>query len=467
MNFRKYFGDKAFFKSTLVIAIPLMMQQLVSTAVNLLDNLMIGQLGDSAIAGVAAVNRYFMIALFGTMGILAAASVFMAQFYGKNDEEHMQQTFRYSILASAAIMSFFIIISMLFPEHIIRFFVDNDAVVNQGLQYIFVSALSFIPTMFTMAIAGAMRATGDTRAPLIASVVSMITNLVLNYILIYGHFGFPALGVLGAGIGTLVARIFEFIIVGYALRRGYYRFKSSIFELFNIPSVLAKAITIKALPLAINEVMYASGMALLLRFYGTRGADVISGYSITATVSDLFFTMNAGMSIATTILVSQPLGANKIKEARDNGYRLLGFGVVLSAVFGILLFFSSFLVPYLYDVSANASWIAQNFLRIMSLLFWIYILNTTVYFILRAGGDTKSTLLLDSGYMWSVNLVAVGIATYFTNVNIITLYLIGQSTDIIKMIIALKFVHKEKWLVNLAEEESIEETIEELLLELE
>ena len=318
MNLKKYFGDKVFFKGTLLIAVPLMMQQLVSTAVNLLDNLMIGQLGDHALAGVAAVNRYFMIALFGTMGILAAASVFMAQFYGSNDDDHMEQTFRYSIISSSIVMSFFIIIALVFPNQIIRFFVDSDLVVGQGLEYIFVSALSFIPTMFTMAITSAMRATGDTKAPLIASVISMFTNLIFNYVLIYGHFGFPALGVYGAALGTLIARIVELLIVTYALKKGFYRFKSPMKQIFKISKTLTKAITLKALPLSLNEIGYAAGMALLLRFYGTRGADVISGYSITATISDLFFTMNAGMSIATTILVSQALGANKIKEARDN-----------------------------------------------------------------------------------------------------------------------------------------------------
>lgn len=465
MDFKKYFGDKAFFKKTLIIAVPLMMQQLVSTAVNLLDNLMIGQLGDHALAGVAAVNRYFMIGLFGTWGILAASSVFMAQFYGSNDDDHMQQTFRYSIFSSSIVMSIFIAISMVFPEQIIRFFIDNDAVLEQGMQYIFISGLSFIPTVFSMAIASSMRATGDTKAPLIASVFSMFTNLFFNYVLIYGHLGFPALGVKGAALGTFLARIVELLIVSYALKKGFYRFKSNINSLFNISKTLVKAITLKALPLSINEILYTGGMALLLRFYGTRGADVISGYSITATVSDLFFTMNAGMSVATTILVSQALGANKIDEARDNGYRLIGFGAVLAAVFGVLLFLSSFAVPYLYDVSANATWIAQTFLRIMSFLFWIYIINTTIYFILRAGGDSKSTLIIDSGYMWCVNLVAVGFATYYTNLNIIGLYLVGQSTDVIKMVIAMKFLHKEKWLLNLAEEEKIEELMEELMHE--
>ncbi|WP_267128120.1 MATE family efflux transporter [Erysipelothrix piscisicarius] len=198
-------------------------------------------------------------------------------------------------------------------------------------------------------------------------------------------------------------------------------------------------------------------MALLLRFYATRGAEVISGYSIATTVSDMFFTMNAGMSVAITILVSQPLGANKLDEARENGYRLIGFGVLLNAVFGTLLLGSTFLIPKIYSVSAEAMWTAQTFLRIQAPLFSIYVINTTCYFILRAGGDTRSTLLLDSGYMWCVNLVAVGIATYTTDLSILWLYIVGQSTDILKMMLALRFVNKEKWIVNLAEEEKQEE----------
>ena len=464
MNIKKYFGDKKFFKSTLIIAIPLMLQQVISTSVNLLDNLMIGQLGDHAIAGVASVNRFFMIAIFGTVGITAAASVFLAQFYGNKDEEHMKQSFRYALIASSFIMMVFIALAFIFPQQIIRFFVNDQKVLESGMQYIYVSALSFLPTMITIAITASMRAIGDSKKPLFASIISVFTNLILNYILIYGHFGFPQLGVLGAGIGTLIARIVELVIVLYFLKKVDYGFKTKISELFDISRTLIKAITLKALPLSINEIMFAMGLAMLMRFYGTRGADVISAYSITNTVADLFFTMNAGMAVATTILVSQPLGANKIQEARENGFHLLGFGIILSIVFGILLFMASFLIPHLYNVSPNAINLSQTFLRIMSVLFWIYVVNTSIYFLLRAGGDTRSTLILDSGYMWCVNLLFVGIATYYTNLPIIGLYLVGQSTDVVKMVIALKFIHKEKWLVNLAAKEKEEELQLEAIL---
>lgn len=458
----KYFGDRAFFKMTLFIAIPLLLQQLFSNAVSLLSNLMIGQLGDYALAGVATVNRYFSIATFGTMGVIAATAVFMAQFYGADDKEHMKQTFHFMLLASSTIVGIFIVFGFLFPETIIRFFVDDPLVVEQGLKYIYICGLTFIPNMITLAIAGSMRATGDSKTPLVASVISMLTNAFFNYCLIYGNLGFPRLEVTGAAVGALIARIVELIFMLYFLKVGNHAFYAPL-RLFKITKNLSKRIIQKALPLAFNEVLWAFGMALLLKFYATRGPSVISGYSIASTVSDMFFTMNAGMSVAATILVSQPLGANKLDEAKSNGFKLMGFSVVLSMVFGVLLFASTFVIPYIYNVSSEAMWTAQTFLRIQSPLFGIYVMNTTCYFLLRAGGDTKSTLMLDSGYMWCVNLVAVGLATYFTPLGIIGLYIVGQSTDIVKLFVAQWFVHKEKWVRNLTHVD--DNLVEEFILE--
>lgn len=466
MKLKRYFVDKRFFKHTFRVAVPLMAQQLISNSVNLLDNLMIGQLGEYALASVATVNRYFMIAIFGMQGMIAASSVFLAQFYGSKDEEHMKQSFRFGLLSTSLIMILFIILAFLFPDNIIRFFVDDPQVIYEGARYIRIAALSFIPTMITMAIAGSMRSVGDSERPLFAGIISMITNVFFNYMLIYGHFGAPALGVIGAGIGTLIARIVELIVILIFLQKGKYPFKSNIRELLHISPTLAKNITLKAIPLSLNEVLYASGMALLMRFYGTRGSEVISAYSISTTVSDLFFTMNAGMSVATTILVSQPLGANDLDKARENGYQLLGFAVVLSVFFGAMLFGASFIIPHLYEVGEYTMYVAQTFLRIMAFLFWIYVLNTTSYYILRAGGDMKSTLMMDSGYMWTVNLVCVYFATYYTDFSIIGLYIVGQMTDVVKLFFALRLVHKEGWVVNLASKERKQE-MQELMEDLE
>lgn len=449
--FKKFIGSKEFNKRVLVIAIPLMLQQLIATSVNLLDNLMIGQLGSDALAAVTAINRYFLIAIFASLGLMAAATVYIAQFYGAKEEENMKAAFRFGLISTMSVTLLFVIAAFVFDQQIISFFVKDEAILGHGLDYIHVAALTFVPNAIVMAVGGAMRSIGESKLPLIASVISVFTNAFFNYVLIYGHMGFPKLGVFGGALGTLIARFVELAFILYYLKKGDFAFKTKLKDLFHIPAQLAKRIWVKALPLLMNEILWASGMALLLKLYATRGNDVISGYSIASSLADLFFTMNAGMSIASTILISQPLGANKLEEARQNAYNLIGFAVMLGAIFGVLMFIMSFAVPYMYSVSDESMHIALTFIRYQSFLFIVYVMNTTCYFILRAGGDTRSTLILDSLYMWTVNLSIVSFFTYFTSVNIISLFLIGQMTDVIKFAISYRFVKKERWVMNLAD----------------
>jgi Na+-driven multidrug efflux pump len=197
-------------------------------------------------------------------------------------------------------------------------------------------------------------------------------------------------------------------------------------------------------------------MALLFMFYATRGKEVMAGMSISGTVADLFFTLFGGMTVATTVVISQALGANKIDEARRDAYRLLHFSQGLAVVMGILLFSLSFVIPRFYDVTETSRMTAETFLRIMGLMFWVYMSNGQCFFILRAGGDTKSTLLMDAVFMWVVNLPAVGLVTYLTNWNVYAIYLVGQSTDLLKFVFAYRLLRQEKWAKNLTHVHEVE-----------
>lgn len=448
-RFKKFIGTKHFYKIALAVAIPLMMQQLITSSVNLVDNLMVGQLGDAALGGVAAVNRFYIIATFGTNGVLAAAAIFIAQFYGAENQEKMKQSFRFSLLSAYAIMIPFFLLGILFPSQIVQFFTTDPEIVRQGTMYMRLAAFTFLPMAISLGISSAMRAVGETKLPLLISAGAVLINTVLNYTFIFGHFGSPAMGVEGAAIATIIARVFEAICLCLVLHHYPFAFKTSMKELLHVPAELTKRILVKAAPLALNEVMWSLGMATLFKFYATRGPEVMSGYSISATISDIFFVLFGGMAAATTVLIAQPLGANKLKEARDHGYQLIGFSLMLSCLFAALMFSSSFIIPSFYQVSLEAKEVAVNILRIMSVMFWIYMANTQCYFILRAGGDTRSTLFMDSGYMWVINIPIIACFTYCTGFNIITLYMIGQATDIVKFIIAYSLVKKEKWVVNL------------------
>lgn len=456
LNLKK---NKHFYLQVLAIAVPFMLQQLITSSVNLVDNLMVGQLGDAAIAGVAAANRFYMIATFGIFGVGGAMSIFLAQYFGAKDEEHVKQTFRYGVISAYVIVAPFVLMGLFFSEQILGFFTKDADVIAMGSTYIKIAILTYIPMALSMTISNAMRSVGETKIPLYSSIASIITNAVFNYILIFGHFGFPKLGVAGAAYATIIARILEVVIFLVVTQRLPFMFKTHIKDLFKISRKLIKIITIKAIPLTVNEIFWSSGMSILFMFYSTRGKEVMAGMSISGTVADLFFTLFGGMAVASTVFVSQVLGANKLDEARSNAYRLIRFSVMLAVFFGSLMFISSFFAPLLYNVTEVSRHTAATFLRIQSFMFWLYMANAQCFFILRAGGDTKSTLLMDSVFMWAVNLPAVGLVTYLTGWNVFAIYLVGQATDFVKFVVAYGLVRKEQWVKNLAhshEEQIIE-----------
>lgn len=453
MNLSKYIGDKAFMKTAILVGVPLMLQQLITGSVNLVDNLMVGQLGDAAIGGVAAVNRFYIIAQYGTNGIVAAGSIFIAQYYGARNQDKMKESFRFLINISCAIMLLFFLAALFLPEAILGFFTPDPVIIQMGVYYIRLVAWSYLPIALTLCLSGAMRAVGETRIPLFVSAIAVFVNTFLNYCLIFGNFGFPELGIRGAAYATVVARIIEVGILLYFLKDRNFEFKTKVKEIFQVPITLSKKIMIKAAPLALNEILWSAGMATLFKFYSTRGAEVMSGYSISSTIGDIFFVLFGGMAAASTVLISQPLGANKLEEAKRHGYQLIGFSFILSFIFASLMFISSFYIPYLYNnVSMDALKIAEIMLRIQSVMFAIYVLNTQNYFILRAGGDTKSTLIMDSAFMWCINIPIVGVLAYFSPLSAFLLYIAGQSTDIIKLVFGYWLVRKEKWVVNLTHE---------------
>ncbi|MBS3990805.1 MAG: MATE family efflux transporter [Erysipelothrix sp.] len=447
--FKRFIAPSSFYKDVLVVAIPFMLQQLITSSLNLVDNLMVGQLGGIALGGVAITNRFFMIAVFATFGVTGAASIFIAQYFGAKDEENIKQAFRYSLTSVYLVLIPFVILGLIAPQSVLGFFSQDPAILQVGGEYIRIVAFAFIPLGLTFALASAMRSVGETKIPLYISIVAVSMNAILNYILIFGHFGFPRLGVAGAAYATVISRTFEMIAMLISLKIKHFSFSTKVSQIFHISKYNLKTITIKALPLTINEFLWAGGMATLFKLYATRGSEVIAGLSIASTTADLFFVLFGGMAVATTVMISQPLGANELDEARSRGYYMLGFSAVLALLLGSVMFFSSMIVPQLYDVTLIEREIASSILRIMSVMFVIYMSTAECYFILRAGGDMKSTLIMDSVFMWVVNVPVVFVVAYYTNWPILAVYLAGQSTDFLKLMVSYALVKKEKWVKNL------------------
>lgn len=441
-----------FIREVTFIIIPVMLQQLIVTSVNLIDNLMVGQLGDVSLSGVNAANRFYMIESTVIFGIIGACMIFLSQFYGSNNKNKLRETFSFTMVSSFVIALVFFIIAFFFSKNVIAYFSSNPEVIESGSAYLNIVAFTYLPVAVSFTYGSSMRSLGETKIPLMVAIIAVVTNTLLNYILIFGHLGFPVLGIKGAAIATLIARIVELTTYVLIVKFNNFNFVTKFSELFCFSKTLARKIIIKAMPLVANEFLWSFGMATLIKFYGTRGVVALTGQSIAQTTSDIFYILFSGMAVATTIMVGQKLGAGKLEAAKKNAYSLFKFSIALAVIFGVLLFISSFIVPEFYNVSAEAKHIASSFLKVQGFLFWIYMFVTQCYFIMRAGGDTKSTFIMDSVYMWLVNIPIVLIVTYFTKADVIMIYAIAQSTDFVKMLIAYHFLRSEQWINNLAVE---------------
>ncbi len=453
--FKKTIEDKELIKKCLTIAIPLMFQQLIVASVNLVDNLMVGELGDVAVSAVSSANRYYAIAQYGVNAITVSCVIFLSQYNGARDDEHMKQSFRFSIVSSFVILILFVLFGFIFSKQIIGFIINDASIIEKGSEYLKLAIFSYLPLGLSFPIANSMRSTGDTRKPLVTSFISIIVNVFFDYCLIFGHFGFKAMGVKGAAIATIIARVVEMIVYLTFLEMGDYHFKTKIYQIFHIERSLISNIIIKAIPLMINEILWQFGMAVLIKCYSSRGAIVNTAYSISATISDLFFVLFSGMASATTVIVGTKLGANKLKEAKDSAYKLIWFSMMMSLVMALLMNGFTFLVPLLYSkVSIESIRLAKQFLSVMSLFYILYMFNTQCFFTLRTGGDTKNTMFMDSGFMWAINIPAVYFFAYHTSIPVIYVYCIGQSVDFLKAIIAYRIIRKEKWVKNLTLKEA-------------
>lgn len=452
--FKELFKDKPLMKSCITLGIPIMLQTLVVNSVTLIDNIMVGMLGDAAMSAVTSSNKYFTIVSFVLNSMVATCVIYIAQYNGANNHEKMKESFRFAVVSSYTLIIIFFLIVFLLPGQLISFIIKDEAIMNLGRRYLKIAAFSYLPLGISFPVAGAMRSVGNSKTPMFISISSIVINGFLDYALIFGKFGFPELNIEGAALATVVARAVEAILYLYVAKKDDDFYNVIPSEVLKYDKSLAKEIVIKAIPLLANEVFFQLGETMFLKAYSYRGATVNAAFSIAQTLGDVFFILFSGMAIATTVLVGTPLGANKLKEAKDNAYKLICFSSMLAGIFGIFLFCSQFIVVFVFSsMSKEAIDIAKHFLRVMGFCYWLYMFNCQCYFTLRAGGDTKSTMFMDSGFSWLIKIPVVFFLAYKTSVSIYIVYTCGQLTELIKLFISFGLVRKEKWVKNLAIEQ--------------
>lgn len=465
---KKYIGNRAFYVMAMAVALPIMIQNGITQFVGLLDNIMVGRVGETQMRGVGVANTLIFVFNLAIFGAVSGAGIFGAQFFGHGDQNGVRYAFRFKLLIGAALTVVGVTVFLLFGDRLIMLYLLGEGSELERAEsfvhaqnYLNIMLIGFVPFVLSQCYSGTLRETGQTVVPMLAGIVSVAVNLCLNAVLIFGYLGFPRLGAQGAAIATVVARFIEAGVVMVWTHRnaGKNPFIVGAWKTMRMPRALASEIGKKTLPLMLNETLWAGGMALLSQCYSLSGLVVGPAYTISSTVSNVFNVAFLAMGSAIGIIVGQLLGADKLEEAVDTDRKLIVFSVAICFVIGGVMALVSPLIPQVYNASEEVRALATDFLLIVALCMPINSLANATYFTMRSGGKTFVTFLFDSVYVCLFTVPLAYILHYFTNIGIVPLFLICQLADLGKCTVGLILIKKGLWINNIVKEQSHEHGI--------
>lgn len=456
----KFIGDREFYKLVLMVATPMMIQNGITNFVSLLDNIMVGQLGTEQMSGVAIVNQLMMVFNISIFGAVSGASIYSAQFYGKGDHEGVRNAFRFKLVNCLLFAIVGIIIFLTMGSSLIHLFLNDGsetgiALTHQyGMEYLLVMVIGIVPFTISQVYSSTLRETGETIVPMIAGVIAVFVNLVFNYLLIFGNFGFPEWGVAGAAVATTISRVVEtaIVVTWTHVHSAKNTFIQGVYRNFHIPMNLAKQILAKGTPLLINEALWSGGMAVLTQCYSMRGLDAVAAINISSTVSNLFNVVFLALGSSIAIIVGQQLGSGELEKAVDTDRKLIFFSTAACFVMGTLMIIAAPIFPAIYNTSDVVKGYATNLIRIAAIFMPLYSYYHATYFTLRSGGKTVVTFLFDSGYLWVIMVPVAFVLSRFTTIPLIPMYFICQCSEVFKAVVGTVLVVKKVWVNNIVEE---------------
>lgn len=460
-DMKKYFGDRAFYRKLFTVMLPILVQNVITNFVSLLDNIMVGQVGTEQMSGVAIVNQLMFVFNLAIFGGISGAGIFTAQFYGSRDEEGIRHTIRMKFYTVLVLFGLFIAAFTIFGDKLILLFlhestedIDLALTLSYGREYLAVMLIQMLPFAIMQVYAGTLRETGETKLPMTAGLIAICVNLVLNYVLIFGKLGMPALGVVGAAAATVAARFIEcgIVVIVPHLKTNKYTYLKGLFSSLRVPKRLVGRMIAKGAPLMANEFLWSLGMTMLNQCYSYKGPEVIPAISISSTASNLFFCAFFAMGSTVAILVGQLLGAGEFERAVDEDRKLIVFSVLLCSAVGVIMAVVAPFIPRLYNTIDEVKTLASKLLLVSACMMPIDAYTNASYFTLRSGGKTFITFLFDSGFVWSVCVPAAFVLSHFTGVPIVPMFIIVRGLDLIKCIVGYVFIKRRRWVHNLTAE---------------
>lgn len=443
--------DGVFFKNLLILAVPIILQNLIGASLNLLDNLMIGSLGENAIASTGIATQYYMLYYNTTNGIVMGAGIFVAQYWGKKDVKNIYKFMGISLLFSLITAILFVLGGIFFAKNIMGIFTEEKVVIELGKNYLAAIAPSYIFNSISLSFAMALRSVGYTKIPMYASLIGLAFNGILNYIFIFGKFGAPAFGVTGAAFGTTVARFMEMSFILYTI---YIRDKNIIAgrlrEIFSFTIDLVKKYVKTATPVVFNDVMWIGGITVYFIAYSKLGTNATATMQIANTINSAFNIFAIGIAIATSIVIGNKIGAGEEREAKEAAVKINIFGVLFGVVIGIFFYFISPFIAMLFKITPETKNNVIIVLRIMSIFVPVRFFGIVqIIGVLRGGGDVLYAIIVELIAVWGIGVPLSFLGATYFNYPITIVYFLVCMEEPFKMIATLPRLISGRWIRNL------------------
>ncbi|MBS4782177.1 MATE family efflux transporter [Clostridium neonatale] len=448
--YRNMLDDKKFIKKAIAIAIPITFQLLLNTTLNFIDILMIGSLGETTIAAVGLANKVFFVFSLLLFGICSGSSILTSQYFGKKDIKSIRRVLGISLVIGLIGSIFFVIPGILCPKLVMNIFTPSTNTIAIGASYLAIVAISYPLTAITNVYTAVLRSINEVRLPVVISLVSIFINIVLNYTLIFGHFGAPALGVQGAALGTLIARIIECLSILTIIYIKNGPAAAKIKELIDFNKEFTKKFFITVTPVIINEFMWGLGVTMYSLVYGRMGDGAVAAITITQNVEQIITVMFQGIGSATAVILGNELGANKLEKADIHAKYLIVMQLVLSLVMGVVCFLIKMPLIRLFSVSEFVALDISKCLIVFIIYLPFKMFNlVNIVGVLRSGGDTKAALFLDVTGVWIIGIPLAFLGGIFLGLPIYIVYAMVMFEEVYKFILGIRRYRQKKWLKNI------------------